>query len=158
MVQKFKKLSETAATPPMIAKLCMNDCKNHFWGFEFMQRCGVTGWTIFSEISLFLQSFLHNLAIIGAVAGVSDNFLNFWTTLLAHQLYTDVQYFFLLILVIFLHQVELKIKFLAFFGENLSSGDQIKEISVQNPILCFGDFIYIDPFRLTPTPPTHPLR
>ena len=28
VVQKFKKLSETPATPPMIAKLCMNDCKN----------------------------------------------------------------------------------------------------------------------------------
>ena len=28
VVQKFKKLSETPATAPMIAKLCMNDCKN----------------------------------------------------------------------------------------------------------------------------------
>ena len=28
VVQKFKKLSETPATAPMIAKLCMNDRKN----------------------------------------------------------------------------------------------------------------------------------
>ena len=32
---------------------------------------------ILSAISLFMQSFIHNLAIIGAVAGVFDNFLNF---------------------------------------------------------------------------------
>ena len=43
--------------------------------------CGVTGWTNFSAIFLFLLSFLHDLATIGTVAGVSDNFLIFWTAL-----------------------------------------------------------------------------
>ena len=46
--------------------------------------CGVTGWTNFSAIFLFLLSFLHDLATIGTVAGVSDNFLIFWTALIPH--------------------------------------------------------------------------
>ena len=45
--------------------------------------CGVTGWTNFSAIFLFLLSFLHDLATIGTVAGVSDNFLIFWAALLS---------------------------------------------------------------------------
>ena len=44
--------------------------------------CGVTGWTNFSAIFLFLLSFLHDLATIGTVAGVSDNFLIFWAALM----------------------------------------------------------------------------
>ena len=44
-------------------------------------RCGVTGWTNFLAISLFLLSIIHNLATIGTVPGVSDNFLIFWTAL-----------------------------------------------------------------------------
>ena len=55
--------------------------------------CGVTGWTNFSAIFLFLLSFLHDLATIGTVPGVSDNFLIFWTALLVHvscaELYSE---------------------------------------------------------------------
>ena len=47
----------------------------------FWRGCGVTGWTNFSAISLFLQSLLHNLTTIGAVADGSDNFWIFWTAL-----------------------------------------------------------------------------
>ena len=35
VVQKFKKLSETPATAPMIAKLCMNDHKKREFAEKF---------------------------------------------------------------------------------------------------------------------------
>ena len=38
-------------------------------------RCGVTGWTNFSAIFLFLLSIIHNLATIATVPVGSDNFL-----------------------------------------------------------------------------------
>ena len=44
--------------------------------------CGVTGWTNFKVIFLFLLLTIHNLATIGAVAGGFDNFLIFWAALL----------------------------------------------------------------------------
>ena len=63
--------------------------KTHFQEFPHCNPhwkqpwCGVTGWTNFSAIFLFLLSFLHDLATIGTVAGVSDNFLIFWAALLS---------------------------------------------------------------------------
>ena len=45
---------------------------------------GVTGWAYFSAIFLFLLSFIHNLATIETVPGVSETFLIFWVALVAH--------------------------------------------------------------------------
>ena len=62
--------------------------KTHFQEFPHCNphwkqpRCGVTGWTNFSAIFLFLLSNIHNLATIGTVAGNSDNFLIFWIALM----------------------------------------------------------------------------
>ena len=65
--------------------------KTHFQEFPHCNphwkqpRCGVTGWTNFSAIFLFLLSNIHNLATIGTVAGVSDNFLIFWAALVGYS-------------------------------------------------------------------------
>ena len=51
--------------------------------------CGVTGWTNFKVIFLFLLLTIHDLTSIGPVAGGSDNFLIFWAALLPHPIVNE---------------------------------------------------------------------
>ena len=56
--------------------------------------CGVTGWTNFKVIFLFLLLTIHDLTSIGPVAGGSDNFLIFWAALMAQSPALSTKEFF----------------------------------------------------------------